>query len=67
MEEDTLAGPYSLYLDLIERELGTALADLNRLRSLQRRKEAAKDRCLMLRVALSNFRYYIRELENLLD
>jgi hypothetical protein len=66
MNEDAEGGPYSTYLDLIEKELGNALADLNGLRSLEKRKEAAKGRCLMLMAALDNCGNFLRKLEKLL-
>ena len=66
MDEDTEATPYSLYLDLIERELGNALGDVKWLRSLQQHKEAAKDRCVMLLAALDNCRQFLGKLEHLL-
>jgi hypothetical protein len=67
MTEDTETTPYSLYLDLIEGELGNALVDVYRLRSLQKQKEAARDRCLMLMAALDNCLIFLRKLEPSLD
>jgi hypothetical protein len=67
MTEDTETTPYSLYLDLIEGELGNALVDVYRLRSLERQKEAARDRCLMLLAALDNCLIFLRKLEPSLD
>jgi hypothetical protein len=67
MTEDTETTPYSLYLDLIEGELGNALGDVYRLRSLQKQKEAARDRCLMLMAALDNCLIFLRKLEPSLD
>jgi hypothetical protein len=67
MTEDTETTPYSLYLDLIEGELGNALVDVYRLRSLQKQKEAARDRCLMLMSALDNCLIFLRKLEPSLD
>ena len=66
MEDDTEATPYSLYLDLIERELGNALGDVKWLRSLEKHKEAATDRCVMLLGALDNCRQFLGKLEPLL-
>jgi hypothetical protein len=65
MKEGTETEPYSTYLDLIEKELGNALADLNRLRSLEKQREAAKGRYVMLKISLGNIRHYLRELEDL--
>jgi hypothetical protein len=42
-------------------------ADLERLRSLEKRKEAAKSRYAMLKVALDNCVHFLRNLESLLD
>jgi hypothetical protein len=67
MTEDTETTPYSLYLDLIEGELGNALVDVYRLRSLEKQKEAARDRCLMLMAALDNCVIFLRKLEPSLD
>ena len=67
MTEDTETTPYSLYLDLIEGELGNALVDVYRLRSLEKQKEAARDRCLMLMAALDNCLIFLRKLEPSLD
>jgi len=63
MTEDTETTPYSLYLNLIEGELGNALVDVYRLRSLEKQKEAARDRCLMLMAALDNCVIFLRKLE----
>jgi hypothetical protein len=60
MDEETEAGPYLTHLDRIEKELGTALADLDRLRSLEKRNEAAKSRYVMLKVALDNCVHFLR-------
>ncbi|MBV9105381.1 MAG: replication initiation protein [Verrucomicrobia bacterium] len=43
MEEDPQAGAYSFHLDLIERELGAALANFNRSRSQDKRKQTAAE------------------------
>jgi hypothetical protein len=67
MTEDTETTPYSLYLDLIEGALGNALVDINHLRSLEKQKDAAKDRRLMLWAALDNCGSFLRQLEALLD
>ena len=67
MTEDTETTPYSLYLNLIEGELGNALVDVYRLRSLEKQKEAARDRCLMLMAALDNCVIFLRKLEPSLD
>jgi len=67
MTEDTETTPYSLYLDLIEGELGNALVDVYRLRSLEKQKGAARDRCLMLMAALDNCLIFLRKLEPSLD
>jgi hypothetical protein len=67
MTDDTETTPYALYLDLIEGELGNALVDVYRLRSLEKQKEAAKDRCLMLMFALDNCLIFLRKLEPSLD
>ena len=67
MTEDTETTPYSLYLDLIEGELGNALVDVYRLRSLEKQKEPARDRCLMLMAALDNCVIFLRKLEPSLD
>jgi hypothetical protein len=67
MSEDTAVGPFSTYLDLVERELRTALADLDRLRSLEKLKEAAKGRYVMLKAALDSCGHFLRKLEPLLE
>ena len=67
MSEDTAVGPFSNYLDLVERELRIALADLDRLRSLEKLKEAAKGRYVMLKAALDSCGHFLRKLEPLLE
>jgi hypothetical protein len=67
MNEDTPVGPFSIYLDLVERELRTALVDLDRLRSLEKLKEAAKSRYVLLKAALDSCGHFLRRLEPLLD
>jgi hypothetical protein len=67
MNEDTPEGPFSIYLDLVERELRTALVDLDRLRSLAKLKEAGKSRYVLLKAALDSSGHFLRKLEPLLD
>jgi hypothetical protein len=52
--------PFETYCDLIERELREALKDISGMRDNQ---SEAKRRCLLLRAALGNARYYLLELE----
>jgi hypothetical protein len=49
-----------VYCDLIERELREALEDIAAMREDQ---SEAKRRCMLLKAALGNARYYLRELE----
>ena len=52
--------PFETYCDLIERELREALKDIAAIRG---NKSEAKRRCLFVRAALGNARYYLLELE----
>jgi hypothetical protein len=52
--------PFETYCDLIERELREALKDIAAMRDNQ---SEAKRRCVLLRAALGNARYYLLELE----
>jgi hypothetical protein len=52
--------PFQTYCDLIERELREALKDIAAMREDQ---SEAKRRCMLLKAALGNARYYLRELE----
>jgi hypothetical protein len=49
MDEDTEAGPYLIYLNLIEKELGAALADLDRLRESGETETGSKAATFMLK------------------
>jgi len=55
--------PFETYCDLIERELHEALKDIAAMRD---NHSEAKRRCLLLRSALGNARFYLRELELIL-
>ena len=49
--------------DLIEQELAKASEDLADIRNNESNKIAAKNRCVLLRAALANARYYLLEFE----
>jgi hypothetical protein len=52
--------PFETYCDLIERELREALKDIAAMRDNQ---SEAKRRCVLVRAALENARYYLLELK----
>jgi hypothetical protein len=60
MPEEKEELPFETYCDLIERELREALKDIAVMRDNQ---SEAKRRCVLVRAALENARYYLLELK----
>jgi hypothetical protein len=60
MPEEKEELPFETYCDLIERELREALKDIAAMRDNQ---SEAKRRCVLVRAALENARYYLLELK----
>jgi hypothetical protein len=52
--------PFEVYCDLIERQLRSALEDVEFIRN---NPDKSKDRCHMLRASLANARHYLLDFE----
>jgi hypothetical protein len=59
-EEDQMS--FDIWCDGLERELKTALEDLEKIRKADNAQ--AKITCLMLRAALGNAQHYLREIQD---